>query len=128
EALPAVHQKALSQVREDRQEDAVLQAFTQAPGVLSAAPENDIEPARWDFGIRSEGFGTEKQPPVPEGLVRVSVARRRKRLDKIDLVEVRGSRVRLATIESPQPPVRYNDPVGYRLVQCRHDARTRVFF
>ena len=45
EALLAVHQEALRQVREDREEDAVLEPLAQALGVLPAAQQDVVEPA-----------------------------------------------------------------------------------
>ena len=45
EALLAVHQEALRQVREDREEDAVLEPVAQALGVFPAAVQDVIEPA-----------------------------------------------------------------------------------
>ena len=45
EALLAVHQEALRQVREDREEDAVLEPVAQALGVFPAAQQDVIEPA-----------------------------------------------------------------------------------
>ena len=80
----------------------------------------------WPFGHRLEGGGAQEQPPVAEGFVRVGVAGCGQRLDQIDLVEVRGPCVGLAAVESPQPAVRHDDPVGGPCVERRHDAGTGV--
>ena len=129
EALLAVHEEALRQMREDREEDAILEPVAQALGVFPAAEQDVVEPAALALGLSArEGGGAQEQPPVPERFVRIGVARCGQRLDQIDFVEVRGSCMGLAAVEPPQPAVGDDDPVGGPCVEGRHDAGTGVFF
>ena len=103
EALLAVCQEALRQVRKDREEDAVLEPVAQPLGVVAAALQDVVEPAALPSASASEGGGAEEQPPVAERFVRVGVAGGGQRLDQIDLVEVRGPGMGLAAVEPPEP-------------------------
>ena len=130
ETLLAVRQEALGQVREDREEDAVLEPVAQPLGVVPAALEDRhraSSPAR-PRPLGAEGFRAEEQPPVAEGFVGVGVARGRERLDQIDLVEVRGACMGLAAVEPPQPAVGDDDPVGDPVVEGRDDAGAGILF
>ena len=120
----------MGQVREDRDEDAVLQPFAQLLGILAASlgqrvssqhrcASSPVPRFQW---ARGERRGAEEQPPVAECLVGVGVARGHKRLGQIDLIEVGRPGMGVPAIEPPLPAIGDDDPVGYALVQGRDDA------
>ena len=91
-------------MREDREEDPLLEAIAQPLGVVPAPLEDAVEPAALTRGVLLEGGSAEEQPPVPERLVRVGLARDIERLDQIDLVEVCRASMSLAAVEPPEAP------------------------
>ena len=113
-------------MREDRDEDPFLEPIAQPLGVVPAPLEDAVEPAALPRSVFLEGSRAEEQPPVPERLVRVGIARDVQRLDQIDLVEVRRTSMSLAAVEPPEPPVGDDRPVSVSLFNGGDDPRTGV--